>query len=84
MSSENNVVIVHDPRHLPYIHIPFSSVEQARAALKKQAETYKNVDPDAILYVYEGRTPGWRIVAYPIVMSKPKEAQDDTGDPVVE
>jgi hypothetical protein len=64
-SSQNNVVTVSSPTHLPYSYIPFHTVEQARL-----------VYPDATLYVYVGIAPkGWQIVAYPITMTKPEEEE---------
>jgi hypothetical protein len=63
---DENVVLVSDPRALPYAHIPFTSVAAARAK-----------HPGSTLYVYEGKAPGWKIVAYPILMSKPEEVANE-------
>jgi hypothetical protein len=63
---DDDVVVVSKVTELPYAHIPYSSVAAARAK-----------HPDSKLYVYEGKAPaGYKIVAFPILMTKPEEGSD--------
>jgi hypothetical protein len=71
---DENVVVVPAPTALPYSYIPYSSVSEARAA----AAWDNRLDPNKTLYVYEAEAPaGYKIVAYPILMEKPEETDDD-------
>ena len=63
--SENydGVVRVTKTIELPYTYIPYSSIEAARA-----------MHPNDTLYVFEPGSPaGYKIVAFPIQMTKPRE-----------
>ena len=63
---DNNVVRVSSTLDLPYAYIPYYNIEHARAK-----------HPDAKLYVFEPGAPaGYRIVAFPILMTKPVEDQE--------
>ncbi len=65
---DENVVVVRTTTELPYAYIPFTTYVAARAA-----------HPHAKLYVYEGKAPaGFMIVAYPILMEKPKDDEAET------
>lgn len=67
---DENVVRVSKPTELPYSYIPYYSVSNARVN-----------HPDDKLYVYEPGVPvGYRIVAFPIQMEKPKEEETDGTD----
>lgn len=52
MSTDNNIIEVSTPKELPRDFIPQKSVEHARAKY-----------PHATIYVYNGKVPGWKIVA---------------------
>ncbi len=68
-NNEDDVVIVHDIRQLPYIHIPYSSVAHARTK-----------HPTGTIYHFQSQVKqGWQIIAYPIVMVKPKN-EEETQD----
>ena len=67
---DDNVVVVKTTPELPYAYIPFSSYVEARAKY-----------PHAKLYIYEGKAPaGFMIVAYPVLMEKPKEDEATNGE----
>lgn len=63
------VVVVRNLTSLPYTYIPYATIEHARIN-----------HPCDKLYVFEGKYPtGYKIVAFPIVMYKPKpEAEEDS------
>jgi hypothetical protein len=73
----SKVIDVSKTTELPYIHIPFRSVEAAREKLQLWKNSGRNVDPEATLYRYTGKPEGWQIVAYPIVLVKPEEGEDE-------
>ena len=58
-----NVALVGATIDLPYIFIPYHSIASARAK-----------HPNDMIYVYEGHPAGFKIVAFPIFMTK-KEAE---------
>jgi len=66
MSEPNNdVVVIHDPRGLPYSYIPYASVAHARAN-----------HPVGTIYHFQSQVKaGWQIIAWPIVMNKPKKEE---------
>ncbi len=64
---DGDVVVVHDVLQLPYVHIPYASVAHARAK-----------HPIGTIYHFKSLVKqGWQIIAWPVVMYKPKteEAQ---------
>jgi hypothetical protein len=72
---DDNIVLVTKITELPYKYIPFDTFIGAR---------FKH--PDSTLYIYEGKAPvGYKIVAFPILLEKPKEEEaDDQKIPVVD
>lgn len=69
-----NVVRVSAPTSLPYTYIPYFSVEAARAAARRPDSS---LDPQKTLYVFEAKYAGVVIVAYPILMTKPENGEDN-------
>lgn len=63
---DENVVVVSNITDLPFTYIPYHSYERARVN-----------HPNDVLYIFEGRLPGYKIVAFPILMNKPEEKVDD-------
>jgi hypothetical protein len=63
---DERVTVVEKTTDLPYSFIPYSTVTQARIN-----------HPDDVLYVYEGQPAGYKIVAFPILMVKPEEGEDE-------
>ena len=62
----DEVIIIHDVRQLPYVHIPYHSIEHARSK-----------HPTGTLYHFKSLVKqGWQIVAWPVVMLKPEESED--------
>ena len=67
---DGNVVRVGSTLSLPYAYIPYYSV---RAAREKAAVVGSGLDPNKTLYIFEPGVPaGYKIVAYPILMTKPE------------
>lgn len=64
--TDENVIVVNDIKQLPYIHIPYSSVAHAR--IKHPTDT--------LYHFVSEKKQGWQIIAYPIMMEKPKEQED--------
>ena len=65
----SNVVMVNKTTELPYTYIPYYTIADARIK-----------HPDAKLYVFEpGQPMGYKIVAFPIHMEKPEEAEADNA-----
>lgn len=66
---DDNIQRVGSPRGLPYSYIPYHSIARARVN-----------HPNDLLYVFEPGSPvGYKIVAYPLQMTKPKETDDAQG-----
>jgi hypothetical protein len=64
---DDKVVLVDSPLDLPYSYIPYYSLASARVN-----------HPDDTLYVYEPGAPmGYRIIAFPVTMFKPKPEADN-------
>lgn len=64
-----NVVLVGSTTQLPYTYIPYYSIANARVN-----------HPDDVLYVFEPGIPaGYKIVAFPIQMEKPKVEEADNA-----
>lgn len=71
--TDENTVRVGSPLGLPYAYIPYYSVRDAR---ERAAVEGSGLDPNKTLYVFEPGVPaGYRIVAYPIQMEKPEQAE---------
>lgn len=64
--ADENVIVVNDVRQLPYIHIPYSSVAHARVKHPH----------DTLYHFVSEKKQGWQIIAYPIMMEKPKEQEE--------
>ncbi len=65
-----NVALVAKTTELPYAYIPYTSIANAR--IKHPTDT---------LYVFEPGVPaGYKIVAFPIQMEKPKEEEAEADD----
>jgi hypothetical protein len=61
--SYENVVLVAKTTDLPYAYIPYHNIANARVN-----------HPEDTLYVFEpGKPAGYKIVAFPILMTKPEE-----------
>jgi len=72
-AADENVIVVNDVRQLPYLYIPYSSIEHARIK-----------HPHGTIYHFVSeKKQGWQIVTYPIQMEKPKEDEEDTNAEVV-
>jgi hypothetical protein len=63
----DNVVLVGSTTQLPYTYIPYYNIANARVN-----------HPEDTLYVYEPGVPaGYKIVAFPIQMTKPEVEETD-------
>ena len=61
-----DVVVVGDPKQLPFVYIPYSTVAHARAK-----------HPVGTIYHFKSEIKqGWQIVAWPIILSKPVKDED--------